>query len=66
MTGEPKRIDDVLHSVDHLVLPIKDISFNPFNISKMNSWNIIMGDFDAAAQVSLGCGKFDFWTSVTI
>lgn len=53
MTGDPKRIDEVLCRVDSLVLPIEDVSFNPFNICKMSSWKMIMQDFDTTVQVSL-------------
>lgn len=58
VTGDPKRIDEVLCRVDNLVLPIEDISFNPFNICKMSSWRIIMQDFNTTVQVSLGHLKY--------
>lgn len=54
VTGDPKRIDEVLCRVDSLVLPIEDASFNPFNICKMSSWKMIMQDFETTVQVSLG------------
>lgn len=68
VTGDPKRIDEVLCRVDSLLLPIEDVGFNPFNICKMSSWKMIMQDFDAAVQVSLGhldCRKCELWTNVT-
>uniref|UniRef100_A0A4W6GCG3 Dynein axonemal heavy chain 10 n=1 Tax=Lates calcarifer TaxID=8187 RepID=A0A4W6GCG3_LATCA len=54
VTGDPKRIDEVLCRVDSLVLPIEEVSFSPFNICKMSSWKTIMQDFDTTVQVSLG------------
>ncbi|XP_031164939.2 dynein heavy chain 10, axonemal [Sander lucioperca] len=54
VTGDPKRIDEVLCRVDSLVLPIEDVSFNPFNICKMSSWKMIMQDFDTTVQAIEG------------
>lgn len=54
VTGDPKRIDEVLCRVNGLVLPIEDVSFNPFNISKISSWKRIMRVFDITVQVSSG------------
>ncbi|XP_054466216.1 dynein axonemal heavy chain 10 [Anoplopoma fimbria] len=51
VTGDPKRVDEVLCSVDGLVLPIEGVSFNPFNICKMSSWKMIMQDFNTTVQV---------------
>ena len=49
-----KCIDEVLSRVDSLVLPFEEVSFNPFSISKMSSWKMIMQDFDTAVKVGLG------------
>ncbi|CAL8247788.1 unnamed protein product [Merluccius merluccius] len=46
VTGDPKRIDDVLRRVDELVVPIQEVSFDPFSMQKRNSWNVIMQDFN--------------------
>uniref|UniRef100_A0A3P8UAE7 Dynein axonemal heavy chain 10 n=1 Tax=Amphiprion percula TaxID=161767 RepID=A0A3P8UAE7_AMPPE len=51
VTGDPKRIDEVLCRVDDLVLPFEEVSFDPFNIFKMSSWKTIMQDFDTTVQV---------------
>lgn len=51
VTGDPKRIDDVLRWVDSLVVPIEELSFDPFNIRKMGSWKMVMQDFKAKVQV---------------
>ena len=67
VTGDPKRIDEVLCRVDSLVLPFEEVSFDPFNIYKMSSWKMIMQDFNTTVQVSLGHSrkqktlKCDFW-----
>ncbi|KAL6114194.1 dnah10 [Pungitius sinensis] len=50
VTGDPKRIDEVLSRVDSLVLPIEDVSFNPFEYCKMSSWKMIMRDFNTTVQ----------------
>ncbi|XP_037633762.1 dynein heavy chain 10, axonemal [Sebastes umbrosus] len=54
VTGDPKRIDEVLCRVNGLVLPIEDVSFNPFNISKISSWKRIMRVFDLTVQAIEG------------
>ena len=51
VTGDPKRIDDVLRWVDSLVVPIEELNFDPFNIRKMGSWKIVMQDFKTKVQV---------------
>uniref|UniRef100_A0A673CHG9 Dynein axonemal heavy chain 10 n=1 Tax=Sphaeramia orbicularis TaxID=375764 RepID=A0A673CHG9_9TELE len=53
VTGDPKRIDEVLCRVDSLVLPIEEISFDPFCISKMSNWKTIMQDFNTTVQVDI-------------
>lgn len=32
VTGDPKRIDEVLCRVESLVLPIEDVNFNPIQL----------------------------------
>uniref|UniRef100_A0A665V7Z7 Dynein heavy chain tail domain-containing protein n=1 Tax=Echeneis naucrates TaxID=173247 RepID=A0A665V7Z7_ECHNA len=54
VTGDPKRIDEVLCRVDSLVLPIEEVSFNPFDICKIQSWKKIMQDFDSTVQTIEG------------
>lgn len=53
VTRDQKRIDEVLHRVDALVLPIEEVRFNPFDMSNKSSWKTIMRDFDSTAQVSI-------------
>ncbi|XP_024909460.1 dynein heavy chain 10, axonemal-like [Cynoglossus semilaevis] len=50
VTRDQKRIDEVLHRVDALVLPIEEVRFNPFDMSNKSSWKTIMRDFDSTAQ----------------
>ncbi|XP_076854099.1 dynein axonemal heavy chain 10 [Brachyhypopomus gauderio] len=45
VTGEPKRIDDVLRCVDGLVEPIQELTFDPYNVRKTGSWKLVMQDF---------------------
>ncbi|XP_060895064.1 dynein axonemal heavy chain 10 [Labrus mixtus] len=54
VTGDPKSIDEVLCSVDRLVLPLESASFNPFNVFKMGSWKTIMQEFDSTVQAIEG------------
>ncbi|XP_056232067.1 dynein axonemal heavy chain 10 [Seriola aureovittata] len=54
VTGDPKRIDEVLCRVDGLVLPIEEVDFSPFNICKMRSWKMIMRDFDTTVEAIEG------------
>nr|XP_015221526.1 PREDICTED: dynein heavy chain 10, axonemal [Lepisosteus oculatus] len=54
VTGDPKRIDDVLRWVDSLVIPIEELSFDPFNIRKMGLWKVVMEDFKTEVQAIEG------------
>ncbi|XP_069379878.1 dynein axonemal heavy chain 10 isoform X1 [Paralichthys olivaceus] len=54
VTGEHKRIDEVLCRVEGLVVPIEGVNFNPFNMCKKSSWKMIMKDFDTTAQAIEG------------
>ncbi|KAG9351776.1 hypothetical protein JZ751_023027 [Albula glossodonta] len=50
VTGDPKRIDDVLYCVDQLVVPIEELNFDPFNIRKMSSWKEVMQEFKTKVE----------------
>ncbi|XP_063051673.1 dynein axonemal heavy chain 10 [Engraulis encrasicolus] len=54
VTGDPKRIDDVLGWVNSLVVPIQELNFDPFNIRKMGSWKMVMQDFKTKVQAIEG------------
>lgn len=51
ITGEHRRIDDVLRTVDGLVLPIEELDFDLFNIRKMEDWKKVIQDFQSKVQV---------------
>ncbi len=53
MTGDPKRIDEVLRRVNRLVEPIEEVSFDLFDIRKMSSWKMVMQEFRTEVQVQL-------------
>ncbi|TRY94050.1 hypothetical protein DNTS_011956 [Danionella cerebrum] len=50
VTGESKRIDDVLRCVNALVEPIEELSFDIFDIRKMSSWKLVIQDFTNEVQ----------------
>lgn len=45
VTGDPKRIDDVLCRVDSLVTPMENLAFDPFSIKSSQYWKYVMDDF---------------------
>ncbi|XP_051831868.1 dynein axonemal heavy chain 10 [Antechinus flavipes] len=45
VTGDPKRIDDVLCRVDGLVSPMEVLTFDPFSIKCAQYWKYVMEDF---------------------
>ncbi|XP_043835576.1 dynein axonemal heavy chain 10 [Dromiciops gliroides] len=45
VTGDPKRIDDVLCRVDGLVSPMEVLTFDPFSIKCSQFWKYVMEDF---------------------
>ncbi|XP_023383907.1 dynein heavy chain 10, axonemal-like [Pteropus vampyrus] len=45
VTGDPKRIDDVLCRVDSLVTPMENLTFDPFNIKSSQYWKYVIDDF---------------------
>ncbi|XP_060639849.2 dynein axonemal heavy chain 10-like [Anolis sagrei] len=45
VTGDPKRIDEVLQRVDGLVRPMEVLTFDPFNIRCATQWKIAMEEF---------------------
>ncbi|XP_071945421.1 dynein axonemal heavy chain 10-like [Antedon mediterranea] len=46
VTGDPKRIEDVLKRVDGLVEPLEEVSFNPFSLDEPGKWRKVMDWFD--------------------
>uniref|UniRef100_A0A8C4TE89 Dynein axonemal heavy chain 10 n=1 Tax=Erpetoichthys calabaricus TaxID=27687 RepID=A0A8C4TE89_ERPCA len=45
VTGDPKRVDDVLGWVDSLVKPIEELTFDPFNHRQASLWKAVMEHF---------------------
>uniref|UniRef100_A0A673VC35 Dynein axonemal heavy chain 10 n=1 Tax=Suricata suricatta TaxID=37032 RepID=A0A673VC35_SURSU len=45
VTGDPKRIDDVLCRVDSLVTPMENLTFDPFSIQCSQHWRYVMDEF---------------------
>uniref|UniRef100_A0A2K6C8M7 Dynein axonemal heavy chain 10 n=1 Tax=Macaca nemestrina TaxID=9545 RepID=A0A2K6C8M7_MACNE len=45
VTGDPKRIDDVLCRVDGLVTPMENLTFDPFSIKSSQFWKYVMDEF---------------------
>ncbi|XP_035496799.2 dynein axonemal heavy chain 10-like [Scophthalmus maximus] len=54
VTGDLKRIDEMLCRVDSLILPVEEVHFNPFDICKKSSWKMIMQDLDTTVQAIEG------------
>ncbi|XP_053555751.1 dynein axonemal heavy chain 10 [Bombina bombina] len=54
VTGDPKRIDDVVRRVDGLVKPMESLNFNPFDIKCSQQWRIIIEDFKNEVQAIEG------------
>ncbi|CAH1233746.1 DNAH10 [Branchiostoma lanceolatum] len=46
VTGDPKRIEDVLKRVDGLVEPVEEVSFDPFGLRHQNQWKGVMDWFN--------------------
>ncbi|XP_069789574.1 dynein axonemal heavy chain 10 isoform X2 [Narcine bancroftii] len=51
VTGDPKRIDDVVQRVNDLVVPIMELSFDMFNIRHSQMWKVVMEDFYTQVQL---------------
>ncbi|XP_069353305.1 dynein axonemal heavy chain 10 isoform X1 [Eulemur rufifrons] len=51
VTGDPKRIDDVLCRVDSLVTPMESLTFDPFSIKSSHFWKYVMDEFKIEVMV---------------
>jgi len=54
VTGDPKRIEDVLKRVDGLVRPIENVKAEPFELKSPNDWRTVMHWFDREVQAIEG------------
>uniref|UniRef100_A0A8C6RAH3 Dynein, axonemal, heavy chain 10 n=1 Tax=Nannospalax galili TaxID=1026970 RepID=A0A8C6RAH3_NANGA len=53
VTGDPKRIDDVLCRVDSLVTPMENLNFDPFSIKSSPYWKYVMDDFKLEVLIDI-------------
>lgn len=53
ITGEHKRIDKVLQMVDSMVVPIRELEFEPFDSKEKENWKEVVQDFESKVQVRL-------------
>ncbi|XP_006894689.1 PREDICTED: dynein heavy chain 10, axonemal [Elephantulus edwardii] len=53
VTGDPKRIDDVLCRVDSLVSPMENLTFDPFSIKSSQYWKYVMDDFKIEVLIDI-------------
>uniref|UniRef100_A0A8D1JU08 AAA+ ATPase domain-containing protein n=1 Tax=Sus scrofa TaxID=9823 RepID=A0A8D1JU08_PIG len=53
VTGDPKRIDDVLGRVDSLVTPMENLTFDPFSIKCSQYWKYVMDDFKIEVLIDI-------------
>ncbi|XP_004690685.2 PREDICTED: dynein heavy chain 10, axonemal [Condylura cristata] len=53
VTGDPKRIDDVLCRVDGLVSPMENLTFDPFSIKSSQYWKYVIDDFKIEVLIDI-------------
>ncbi|NWJ04820.1 DYH10 protein, partial [Crypturellus undulatus] len=51
VTGDPKRIDDVLRRVDGLTSPMEQLTFDPFSIKCAPQWRFVKEEFKEGVLV---------------
>ncbi|NXH21068.1 DYH10 protein, partial [Bucco capensis] len=51
VTGNPKRVDDLLREVNGLTNPMEELTFDPFSIRSARDWKLIMEEFRAEVSV---------------
>ncbi|KAF1596613.1 Dynein heavy chain 10, axonemal, partial [Eudyptes moseleyi] len=51
VTGDPKRIDDLLRAVKGLTSPVEELTFDPFSIKSAHDWKLIMEEFKEEVSV---------------
>lgn len=52
VTGNPKRVDDLLRGVNGLISPMEELTFDPFSIKSAYDWKLIMEEFREEVSVS--------------
>ncbi|NXY44917.1 DYH10 protein, partial [Ceuthmochares aereus] len=51
VTGERKRIDDLVRGIKGLTRPMEGLTFDPFNIKSAHDWKLIMEEFKEQVSV---------------
>ncbi|NXA30108.1 DYH10 protein, partial [Ibidorhyncha struthersii] len=51
VTGDPKRIDDLVRAVNRLTSPMEELTFDPFSIESAHDWKLIMEEFKEEVSV---------------
>ncbi|CAM9556184.1 unnamed protein product [Bubo scandiacus] len=51
VTGDPKRVDDLLRRVNGLTSPMEELTFDPFSIKSAHDWKLIMEEFREVVSV---------------
>ncbi|NXI45677.1 DYH10 protein, partial [Galbula dea] len=51
VTGNPKRVDDLLREVNALTSPMEELTFDPFSIKSAQDWRLMMEEFRAEVSV---------------
>ncbi|NWQ92969.1 DYH10 protein, partial [Burhinus bistriatus] len=51
VTGDPKRIDDLVRAVNGLTSPMEELTFDPFSIESAHDWKLIMEEFKEEVSV---------------
>ncbi|NXN18460.1 DYH10 protein, partial [Indicator maculatus] len=51
VTGNPKRVNDLLRGVNGLTIPMENLTFDPFNVKSAHEWKLIMEGFRAGVSV---------------
>ncbi|GAB0196984.1 dynein axonemal heavy chain 10 [Grus japonensis] len=51
VTGDPKRIDDLVRAVNELTSPMEELTFDPFSIKSAHDWKVIMEEFKEEVSV---------------
>ncbi|ESO91629.1 hypothetical protein LOTGIDRAFT_122204, partial [Lottia gigantea] len=57
VTGDPKRIEDVVYRVDALVFPIQQITFDPFSQKEQHQWHRLKANFKKEVEEIEGEAK---------
>ncbi|NXL55646.1 DYH10 protein, partial [Chordeiles acutipennis] len=51
VTGDPKRINELLRKVNGLTSPMEELTFDPFSIKSERDWKLIMEEFKEEVSV---------------